>query len=227
MAAATVQQWEDRFRDLARSDRWSYEIEVHADGGIPRAVRHFPDFRQVLSLHVGGVNGNSVTAGLVIPALDQTRQELFGGNYDPLTDHPICYQCFRKPLPGSDELPDASALDPIFTDFARMISMLEKPGSVGPLLEERRNGMRKSWIALNRLAWGEAEALRLIEEEMAYLRRWSVGNMVEAAVLTLLGSKSKQGDLRRLEEAKQRLGRITAEVDPQRFQLPTLHLEAD
>jgi hypothetical protein len=227
MAAAAVQQWEDRFRDLARSHGWSYEIEVHPDGGIPRAVRHFDDFQQVLSLFVGGPNGNAITAGLVIPALDQTRQELFGGSYDPRTDHPRCYEVFRKPLPGGDELPDASTLDPTFMDFSRMISLLRRPGSIGPLLEQRRDGVRWSWIALNRLAWGEEEALRQIDAELAQLRRWSVGNLVEAAVLKLLRSKARQRDFERLEEAKGRLGMITAGVDAQRFQLPTLTMAAE
>jgi hypothetical protein len=227
MAAAAVQQWEDRFRNLARSHGWSYEIEVHPDGGIPRAVRHFDDFQQVLSLFMGGPNGNAITAGLVIPAIDQTRQELFGGNYDARTDHPRCYECFRKPLPSGDELPDASTLDQTFTDFARMMSLLSKPAAIGPIVEQREGGVRWSWIALNRLAWGEAEALRQIDAELAQLRRWSVGNLVEAAVLKLLRSKARQRDFERLEAAKGRLGMITAEVDPQRFQLPTLTMAAE
>jgi hypothetical protein len=57
-------------------------------------------------------------------------------------------------------------------------------------------------------------------EELAQLRRWSIGNAVEAVVFKLLRTQAKKHDIQRLEAAKERLGRITSEVDPERFQFP-------
>jgi hypothetical protein len=232
MADVTPHHWQNHFRDLARSDGWSFEIEMHPDGGIPRAVRHFADFQQVISLHLGGANGNSIAGGLVIPAIDQTRQDLFGGHYDPRTDHPMCYECSRISLSGGETLPEISALEEAFTGLAWVVSRLAKPGALGLFLADRKSrpvGSTKalSWIALNRLAWGEAEARRLIDEELAELRRWSIGNAIEAVVFKLLRLQAKKRDIQRLEAAKERLGRITSEVDPQRFQFPMMREERE
>jgi hypothetical protein len=71
--------------------------------------------------------------------------------------------------------------------------------------------MASSWIALHRLASGEAEARQLIDEELAQLRRWSIGNAVEAVVFKLMRIQAKKRDIQRREAAKERMGRITRE----------------